>query len=188
MDKYHVIIISLLVLLLILVIAGFCYWYTQKNKNNNSAEYYLTNQMNSTANNNSNTNNLISKKIVDRNIRGIEFGSNQLAEEQRIQYITHPEITDKMASENKLPEDVFNRIAQVEKSSPNQDDILSVFNQCIKSGNTFQSCLTNSGAGSQPEMCRSLCDQNYGALNKVCSSICYNQISQQNNTCRFGPC
>ncbi len=173
-DTYKLI----LILLVLLLFVGFMAYYYLSNKSSNKStdnplvEYYNT----------------INKNVVNNTIRGMEFGSNELAEEQRIQYIKHPEITSQFAKENTLPSDMFDKIARVEPHVPTKSDVENSFYQCIKGGNTFQACLTESGAGSQPQLCRSLCDENYGALNKVCSSICYNQIAQQNNSCRFGSC
>ncbi len=172
MDKHNLIIILLIVLFIVVFIGGIYLYNKCKQQTLTKKEPYLD----------------ISRKMVDSNIDALHFGTNQTAEEQRIQYIKHPELSNKFAKQNSLPVDVFNRIAQVEPSLPNSSDIENSFRQCIQSGQTFQACLTESGAGSQPEMCRSLCEENYGALNKVCSTICYNQISQQRNSCSGGPC
>lgn len=82
----------------------------------------------------------------------------------------------------------YPKIVTSSATEPSEDEITAKFNKCIADGNdTVKGCLTSSGAGFRPVVCRKLCVSQYGELSRYCTSVCSEQQNQVNTSARFGP-
>ncbi len=84
--------------------------------------------------------------------------------------------------------EIATKIVRTEPVIPTMDEVKNSYTNCLSNGNPIKDCLSNSGAGLYPEICRELCDMAYGPRNLYCGKVCGQMMSQQRDSCSAGLC
>ena len=85
------------------------------------------------------------------------------------------------------PKQLYETIARNEPDIPNEKQIEKIFDECMKTGNTVEECLTKSNSGLYPGLTNQLCQKHYAPQSPICVNIASRQIKQMNNSGSRGP-